>query len=155
MKRMMIIAAAVIAMAAAGACERYEDGRPAKDVRAKFAQMYPGAWDVEWEYQGNMWEVSFETGSRPNGVDNTAWYDMQGNWVRTRTEIFLSSVPQSIRDYLTSSEFGTGQFDDNDADYYQTPEGNFYRFDIRVDGREINVDVTEDGKVSQASYGFW
>lgn len=155
MKRLMIMAAAVMAVIAAGSCDRYEDGRPSKSVRAKFAQMYPGAWDVEWEYQGNMWEVSFETGSRPNGTDRTAWYDMNADWVMTKTEIFLSSVPEEIKGYLMSSEFGTGQFDDNDAEFIQTPDGDFYRFDIRFDGREVEVDVNEDGKVSKASYTYW
>ena len=80
---------------------------------------------------------------------------MSGSWVRTVTDVFLSSVPQNIRDYLLSSEFGSGQFTDNDAEYYQTPDGNFYRFDIRVDGKEMDVDVTESGKVSKSVYGFW
>lgn len=155
MKRFMMIASALMIMVAAGSCERYEDGRPSRDVRSEFARMYPDAWDVEWEYQGNMWEVSFETGSRPDGTEREAWYDMDGNWVLTVTDVFLMTVPQDIRDYLLSSEFGTGQFRDSDADYVQTPEGNYYRFDIRFEGREIEVDVTEDGKVSESKYGFW
>lgn len=155
MKRLMIIFSALAMLTAMAACEKYEDGIPSKDVRSKFAGMYPEAWDVEWEYQGQVWEVTFETGSRLNGTEHEAWYDMSGNWVRTVTDIFLSAVPQNIREYLLSSEFGAGQFTDNDAEYYQTPDGDFYRFDIRVDGKEMNVDVTESGKVSQSVYGFW
>ena len=155
MKRIMIIVSAAIVLLATAACEKYEDGRPSRDVRSEFARMYPDAWDVEWEYQGQMWEVTFETGSRLNGTEHEAWYDMSGNWVRTVTDVFLSSVPQKIRDYLLSSEFGSGQFTDNDTEYFQTPDGNFYRFDVRFDGKEINVDVTESGKVSLSVYGFW
>ena len=155
MKRLVVVISAAALLMATAACEKYEAGRPSKDVRSEFARMYPDAWDVEWEYQGQMWEVTFETGSRLNGTEREAWYDMSGSWVRTVTDVFLSSVPQNIRDYLLSSEFGSGQFTDNDAEYYQTPDGNFYRFDIRVDGKEINVDVTESGKVSQSVYGFW
>ena len=151
----MIIVSAAIVLLATAACEKYEDGRPSKDIRSEFARMYPDAWDVEWEYQGQMWEVTFETGSRLNGTEHKAWYDMSGSWVRTVTDVFLSSVPQKIRDYLLSSEFGSGQFTDNDTEYFQTPDGNFYRFDVRFDGKEINVDVTESGKVSLSVYGFW
>lgn len=154
MKRLMIIAA-VMAMSAAVSCEKYEDGKPSKDVRSEFARMYPDAWDIEWEYKGNLWEVSFETGTRPNGIDNDAYYDMDGNWVRTVTDVFLTSVPQNIKGYLEASEFASGQFRDDDADYVQTPDGNYYRFNIRLDGKDIDVDVTEDGKVSQSTYGFW
>lgn len=150
---MMIIASLAVALTAVS-CDKYEDGKPSKNIRNEFERMYPNAWDVEWENQGTYWEVSFETGSRPDGTDHKAWYDKGGNWIQTCTEVLLSSVPQSVKDYLMASEFGSGHFDDNDAEYYETQSGNFYRFDMRMGGREIDVDVTEDGKVSQAAYGF-
>ena len=83
MKRFMIIIAVAVAFAAAGACEKYDDGKPSRSVRAEFERMYPDAWDVEWEYQGDVWEVSFETGTRPNGIEYKAWFDMDGNWIDT------------------------------------------------------------------------
>ena len=46
MKRMITIAAAVMLLVAAGACEKYEDGRPSKDVRTEFARMYPVSKDT-------------------------------------------------------------------------------------------------------------
>lgn len=153
MKRMMI-AVVLMTMVMAAACEKYEDGRPPKDVRTEFAKMYPNAWDVEWEPQGGYWKVSFETGSRPNGIDNEAWYDHDGAWVRTYTDILLADVPQAIKDYLAASEYGSGQFEDNDAEYCQTPTSIFYRFDMRFGGREIDIDVSENGEVSVADYGF-
>ena len=154
MKRIMMIISAVMLLGVVASCEKYEDGKPVKDVRAEFARMYPDAWDVEWEYKGTIWEVSFETGTRPDGTDRQAWYDMDGNWVQTVTDVFIVSVPQNIKDYLKASEFASGQFVDDDADYIEKPDGNFYRFDIRFDGKEIEVDVTEDGKVSRSVYGF-
>ena len=154
MKRIIMIISAVMLLGAVASCEKYEDGKPVKDVRAEFARMYPDAWDVEWEYKGTIWEVSFETGTRPNGTDRQAWYNMDGNWVQTVTDVFIVSVPQNIKDYLKASEFASGQFADDDADYIEKPDGNFYRFDIRFDGKEIEVDVTEDGKVSRSVYGF-
>lgn len=155
MKKIMVIAAAAMVLSAAVSCEKYEDGRPSKDVRAEFSRMYPDAWDIEWEFKGNMWEVSFETGTRPNGIDNEARFDMNGKWLQTVTDVYLASVPQNIREYFKAPEFASGQFRDDDADYVQIPDGNWYRFDIRLDGKDVEVDVTEDGKVSQSTYGFW
>lgn len=146
MKRFLVIFAC-LAAAVFVSCDKYEDGKPSKDVRSEFNRMYPDARDVEWEYQGAYWEVSFETGPRPEGTDHTAWYDMNGAWVQTCTEVFLSAVPQEILNYLKASEYGTGQFEDNDAECFETPAGNFYRFDLRYEGQKIEVDVTEDGKV--------
>lgn len=154
MKNFFLIIASVAAALTMFSCDKYEDGKPSKEVRNEFDRMYPDAWDIEWEDQGAYWEVSFETGSRPDGTDHKAWYDKEGNWIQTCTDVLLSAVPQEIKDYLMASEFGSGQFEDNDAEYFETQSGNFYRFDMRQGGREIEVDVTEDGKVSQAVYGF-
>lgn len=153
MRRTLFIIAAV-ALFAASACEKYDDGRPSKDVRSEFNRMYPDAWDVEWEYEGTCWEVSFETGKRPNGIDHTALYGTDGTWISTSTDILLSAVPEDIRNYLATSEFGSARIIDNDAEYIETPSGNFYRFDMSAGGERIEVDVNENGDVSLAGYGF-
>lgn len=153
MRRTLLIIAAV-ALFAASACEKYDDGRPSKDVRSEFNRMYPDAWDVEWEYEGTCWEVSFETGKRPNGIDHTALYGTDGTWISTSTDILLSAVPEDIRNYLATSEFGSALIIDNDEEYIETPSGNFYRFDMSAGGERIEVDVNENGDVSLAGYGF-
>lgn len=153
MRRTLLIIAAV-ALFAASACEKYDDGRPSKDVRSEFNRMYPDAWDVEWDYEGTCWEVSFETGKRPNGIEHTAWYGTDGTWIRTSTDILLSAVPEDIKNYLATSEFGSVRLTDNDAEYIETPSGNFYRFDMSAGGEKIEVDVNENGDVSRAGYGF-
>ena len=157
MKRMMMIAAAMMLLATAVGCEKYEDGRPPKDVRAEFAKMYPDAWDVEWERYGDgKWMVSFETGKRPDGTDHKAWYEADGTWIQTVTDVLLADVPQNIKNYLQESEYGQAQFEDNDAEYFQTQSrDDFYRFDLRMEGREVEVDVNSNGEVTLAQYGYF
>ena len=150
MKRIMAILAVVAAIAAVSSCDKYDDGRPSKDVRSEFNSMYPDAWDVEWEFNGLYWEVDFETGSRPNGIEHSAWYDKAGNWIQTKTELAYEAVPQKIKDYLAASEYGSYSLEDYFVDYYQSPTTGFYRFDILMNGREAEVDVAEDGKVALA-----
>lgn len=154
MKKFITILAVTAAAILISSCDKYDDGRPSKDVRHEFIRMYPDAWGIEWEYDGFYWEVDFHTGARPNGVEHTAWYDKDANWIRTVTEVPLASVPQKIKDYLSASEYGSSQYEDYYVDLFETPAGRFYRFDIYIDGREVEVDVTEDGKVTLASYGY-
>ena len=154
MKKIMMILAVVVAFAAVQACEKYEDGRPSKAIINEFERMYPDAWDIEWEYEVSYWEVHFETGPRPNGIEHTACFDMSANWINTQTELPLTAVPQKIKDYLASSNFGDIQYEDYFVDYYETPTGNFYRFDVHINGGKAEIDVTEDGKVSVAGYGY-
>ncbi len=151
MKKMILVAiAAAVAMTS---CEQYEGGRPQQDVKKEFNRMYPDAFDVEWDWEGTHWDVSFETGSRPNGIEHEASYSTDGTWMYTKTEMHLTAVPQQIKDYLAADPtYGTMAFADNDADYFQTPSGNFYRFSLRDIPRETEVDVTESGEITLADY---
>ena len=141
------IAASLVMMA----CDMYDDGIPSKAIRKEFKAKYPDAKDVEWDREGTYWSVSFETGSYQNRIDHEALFDGTGKWVMTETEVYVYDVPQSVKDALSADpEYGTLPLEDREVEYYQTPSGNFYRFDLVSGGRDIDVDVTEDGKVSLA-----
>ena len=86
MKKMMILAVIAAAATTMTSCEKYEDGIPQKDVREVFNRMYPNAFDVEWDWEGTYWSVSFDTGTPPNETEHEAWFDADGNWIRTWTE---------------------------------------------------------------------
>lgn len=155
MKKIMMIMAVAVAALAMISCERYDDGRPVKDVRNEFNRMYPGAFDVEWDWNGTHWEVSFETGARPNGTEHEAWYDRDGSWLGTKIEMLITAVPQQIKDSLAADPtYGTAPYADNDVEYIETPDGNFYRFDLRVNSVVVEVDVKPNGEVTFASYDF-
>ncbi len=153
MRRIFAVIAIMTAMITMASCEKYEDGRPSKDVRNEFSRMYPDAWGVEWELErtlkGSCWEVEFYTGTAPDQIKHTAWYDGDGNWLETETELRLTSIPQEIKD-LISTEFVNSMLAEHSVEYHETPTGNFYRFDVYVNGIEVEVDVTEEGKVSLA-----
>lgn len=151
MKRLMT-AFAVLAAAAMTllSCEKYEDGKPAKGVRDEFAEMYPDAKDVEWEAEAGYWKVSFELGKAPDVKECEAWYDAQGNWVRTETDIVASALPQSVKDALAASEYASAVISDNDVDFVQTPEGDYYQLELNFNGVKIRLNVSEDGDVSLA-----
>lgn len=155
MKRVLI----AIAMAAAAAltllsCEKYDDGKPSKDVRSEFNKMYPGARDVEWEPEFGNWVVSFETGKVPNVKEHEAWYDVSGNWLRTETDVRESDLPKAVRDALEASEYASPYLKIDDIDFVETPDGDFYQVDVEVAGVEISLDVTTDGVISVSSLGI-
>ena len=157
MKKIGLVAVFVIAVSIVSmACEIYDGGLPSKDVRKEFKLMYPDAKDIEWDREGTYWSVSFETGSFSARVDHEALFSATGKWVMTETDVFVLDVPEKIKDALAASpEYGTLQLDDDEVEYYQTPSGNFYRFDMISGGRDIKVDVTEDGVVSAAKRSWF
>ncbi len=140
MKKIFAIMAMTAALIAMASCEKYEDGRPPKGARNEFESMYPDAFDVEWDYEGTHWEVSFETGKRPNGIEHEAVFDLEGNWIETVTDILYNAVPQEIRD-LFMADYADAVLDDNTVDFHQTPTGDFYRFEVRIGGVKTTVDV--------------
>lgn len=149
MKRWFIVAILCVAVSATFSCDRYDDGRPSKDVRAEFSRMYPDAYDVEWEWTGNGWEVTFDTGNRANPDEHEAYYSTDGSWLMTKTEVLLTAVPENIKEFLAlDPEYASASFEDNDAEYIETPSGNFYRFDLVSGGKKIHVDVNADGDVN-------
>lgn len=149
---LMAIAASVFAVIS---CDEYEDGKPSSSVLDRFENMYPGAWDVEWEREGVYWEVSFDTGTPPNEIDHTAWFRSDGTWVRTETDLHISAVPASIKEFLQESQYASALLEDSEIDYIQTPDGNFYQFELVYNGARVKINVTEDGKVSLAGHDFW
>lgn len=154
MKKVYIIAA-IAAVIGLASCEKYEDGKPGKHTRDEFSTMYPSAKDVEWDYEQGYWVVSFETGTRPNVKEHEAWYDASGIWVMTKTDVLRTALPQNIMDILAADPvYGKAPFEDYDAEFVETPAGEFYRFDILMDGRKVYVDVSADGTVTLASFPY-
>ena len=70
-------------------------------------------------------------------------FDSSENWVYTRTEVRRSDVPEVVMSALQASEYGNYRIDE--VDYYESPDGNFYRFDLEYGDDDVKVDVAADG----------
>lgn len=148
MKRILSFILMLVTAALILSCEKYEDGKPLKNVRNAFSEMYPGARDVEWDAENGYWVVSFELGTPPNVKECEAWYDVDANWLRTETDLVDSALPQSVKDAIAASEYASALLSAGDVDYVETPDGNFYELEVNLNGLEIRLKVSEDGKVS-------
>ena len=130
--------------------EQTPDAEPVpevKDVEAEFNNMFPDATDVEWEDEGEYWEVSFEMETPEGEVEGEVWFDKDGNWLGTETEISTDALPQYVLDAIAASEYANAEPDD-EADYIQTPSGSWYELELECDDFEVEVMVTEDGTLT-------
>lgn len=146
-KIIFVLAAVALAGLTLVSCDKYEDGRPDRDVRSEFNKMYPDAKDVEWEADQGYWKVSFETGTPPDVTEHEAWYDEYGTWVRTETELSAKDLPQFVKDAI-SKETASAIFENADIEYVETPKENYYKVEIEVRGYKLHYTVTEKGEVS-------
>lgn len=130
-------------------CDRHDDVLPEKSIRDMFSSMYPGATDVEWDKEEYCWVVSFDTGSGSERREHEAWYANDGVWIKTETDISYSDVPQRIKDILSASSYGDAVVDD-DVKFVETPEIDYYKFEIKYGSIDLAVKVDESGNVGIA-----
>ncbi|HIZ88222.1 MAG TPA: PepSY-like domain-containing protein [Candidatus Coprenecus pullistercoris] len=114
---------------------------PAQSIFEFIESSYPGARIVEVDIEHGMTEVEIIDGR----VCRELLFDSSGSWLYTKTEVRVSDVPSEIRTALEASEYGDYRIDD--VDYYQTPQEEFYRFELENRDDDIKVDVLADGTV--------
>ena len=154
MKRIILTVILAVSAMTLFSCEKYEDGKPVKSVREAVAEMDPDARDVEWDMELTGWKVSFETGTPPDVKESEAWYDRNGNWLRTETDLLASALPQVVKDALATSEYASAVLDAGDVEFVETPDGNFYQLEVILKGLEVKLKVSEDGKISLSGLDF-
>ena len=98
--------------------------------------------EVEKEYEG--YEVDIIEGTTYKEL----LFSLTGDWVYTKTEdIHKSNVPQNVLTALQNSEYGSYRIDD--IDFYETPTGSYYVFELEQGSTEVDVKVTLDGVVEK------
>lgn len=68
-------------------------------VKTKFSTMYPAATGVQWEMENKYYEAEF----KENNIETSVIIDANANYIQTEVEIPVSSLPQSIRDYVSAN----------------------------------------------------
>lgn len=111
-------------------------------IEELIASMYPDARIVEIDVENGMTEVEIIDGR----VCREVFFDASMNWLFTRTEVRQSDVPDDIMGFLKASEYGEYRVDD--VHYYQTPDNDFYRFELELRDNDVKVDVFADGTVT-------
>lgn len=91
----MLMSIAVLAASCSFAQKNQEKNVPPV-VKAAFEQQFKNAKDVEWEKEGNNYEVEFEIGE----TEQSALYDGTGNLIETEVEIKVSDLPSGVAEYV-------------------------------------------------------
>ena len=119
--------------------------QPSQGIEAYIASNYPDARIIDIDRENGMTEVEILDGS----VCRELLFDVTETWLYTKTEVRRSDVPATVMQALESSQYASYRIDD--VDFYQTPEGEFYRFDLESASGDVKIDITPDGTVSVAA----
>lgn len=108
-------------------------------VQAAFNQRYPDTSVEGWEGEIGLFKAEFRNGTQ----EAEAWFKPDGTWVRTETDVPVNALPQAVRDYVAANHPG---YHIDDADYLESPEGNFYELELEKNGSpDVYLQIRADG----------
>lgn len=110
-------------------------------VSKAFAEKFAKAEKVKWDQENvNEWEAEFILG----GKEMSASFDPSGKWLETETEIEKNELPAAVRQNL-KMEFSGAKL--GETAIIDSPEFNGYEIELKFKGKNMEVQVTADGKI--------
>lgn len=111
---------------------------PEKVLRS-FNEKFPKASDVEWEREGDLFQVDFDMGFF---ADHDAWFDASGTMTRHKEEISKSDLPAAVANAI-AAQYAEYRIDDVDR---ITESGKVsYKVELERGEEDRNVYFSEDG----------
>lgn len=122
--------------------QRATNGAVPSVIQNDLAAAFPKVTDFEWERDGSLFKVEFETEA---DVDHEIWYDRQGSIVRKVVEIPTEDIPDAVLRTLAADFAG---YAIDDAERVTTPDGETFRMELESLLKEDwEVAFTADGRL--------
>ncbi|MDY9917976.1 Putative beta-lactamase-inhibitor-like, PepSY-like [Porphyromonadaceae bacterium NLAE-zl-C104] len=138
---LIILALAVITLPFLSCDDDKLSDAAASDIRAFIENKYPGAQVVEIDRARNTIEVDIIHDTLSKDVV----FDLNNNWLHTSWDVRVSELPQAISNIANDPAYSGYHIDD--ADFVETPRGNYYLLELEKGNSEIKVKIDETGKV--------
>lgn len=139
---MNLMLAAVVLFSVA--CDKDDDAGAIQQldpaVKEQVMNQYPNSRVVDVDYYQNYTEVDIMDGTTPREV----YFDLQGNWIRTETDVHINDLPAAVRDAIAASEYAALRIDD--VDWVNTPEGDYYLVELDANP-DVYLSITADGRI--------
>lgn len=138
-KIMSIIAITVFSVLALSCSDDHY--APNADVKSTFKAMYPKATFVEWETELGYVKAEF----RADGKEKDAWFEANGAWVMTETDLRVKDLPAAITKAISESDYANWKIDDVDYLEY-ADQTNIYVVDVEKKGQsDVELFYSPDG----------
>ena len=123
------------------------DNNPANNaaVQTTFDEMFPGISRVEWDWEQGYYVAEFREGGREKSV----WFDTNGVWMLTETDVPVSELPQAILASIQSGEYAGWRIED--VDYIERRDMEpIYVVDMELGEQDVDLHYSVDGHLLQA-----
>lgn len=123
-----------------GSCNHKKQYRPDKAIIQAVKTKYPEAKKIEWEQKQGYYVAEFNN----NNTEYEAWFDKNGNWVMTESNIKYNNLPQNIRYEFEKSSYS--DWKKEDIDKIERPDmKTVYILEVEKEDQDIDLYYTEDG----------
>ncbi len=122
------------------ACDDDDNYTPEDVVLNTFNSMYPDAKRVEWETKAAYKVADFHFNSK----EMEAWFEANGKWVMTETDILFDELPSTVQDSFKSSMYATWRVEDVDK-LERSETEVIYIIEVEEGKNEFDLYYTEDG----------
>ncbi len=130
---LMLLAVAAISFS----CKKIDDTNA---LMQAFNTMFPGNDDANWETKGGYEVATFTE----DGNETNAWFDDDGNWYMTDTDIDYTELPQAVRTAFEASEWASWTIDD--VEMIERPDmAPVYSIEAENGNQEIELIYAQDG----------
>ncbi|WP_298647122.1 PepSY-like domain-containing protein [uncultured Proteiniphilum sp.] len=137
-----MLALAVITMPFLSCDDDYLPGTATNGIKVFIEEKYPDARILEIERDDNR---TIEADVLHDNVSKEVVFDLNNNWLRTSWDMRISDLPQEVRNIINDPAY-TGYHID-DADFVETPQGNYYLLELEKGNSEVKVKIDGTGKV--------
>lgn len=113
---------------------------PDDQVANLFASKYPDAKSVSWESKLDYKVADFIDGDK----EAEAWFDSQGQWVMTETDVLFNELPTPVQEHFVLSQYANWKIDDVDMIERYNAE-TIYVIEVEKGEADIDLYYTADG----------
>ncbi|EKU87658.1 PepSY-like domain-containing protein [Bacteroides oleiciplenus] len=100
---------------------------------------YPNARIIEIEAEHGVIEIDIIHDNRSKEVLLSTTYE----WISTSWDVY--TLPAKVTEAINASQYSGYVVDD--AEYFETPAGNYYLVELEQGKNEVKVKITEDGQI--------
>jgi len=121
----------------------YEDYLPT-DIQSELekfiGQKYPGAVIMDAEYDDG--EIEVEIVHEKRGKD--VYFSKDNNWLRTEWDVRKNELPAAV---LTQISTSYPSWEIDDAEYVETPSGDWFKIELEKGDSEVEIKITAAGVI--------
>ena len=110
-------------------------------VQANFKKQFAQANKVQWEIEETDYEVNFKN----NGVEHSAKYGKDGNWLEMEQEIKKTDLPTAIQQAV-NKEFPKAELDEIEKVTYPNNKIT-YEMEVEQGKQKFEVQFSTDGQL--------